>query len=79
MPFRKDIVHTIAQSLFDAGLIALAVVHAWKYTHSAVATVLVSVMATGAVHSMDRKRKKWNKQNNMLLPMLIRFPHSTAL
>ena len=78
MPFRKDIVHTVAHSLFDAGIIALAVVHAWKYTNSAVVTVLVSVLTTAAVHSLDRRRQKWVMRNN-LLPVHMHFPGSTSL
>ena len=77
MPFRKDIVQTTAQSLCDAGAIALAAVHAWKYTHSAVATMLVSVLATGAVRAVDRKRRKF--RTDSLLPVRVRYPGSTAV
>jgi hypothetical protein len=77
MPFRKDIVQATAQSLFDAGAIALAVVLAWKHTHSALATMLASALATGAVRAIDRKRSKWTKDS--LLPVRMRYPGSTAV
>jgi hypothetical protein len=76
MPFRKDVVQSTAQALFGAGIVAVAIVQVWQATRSAAWTLVAALAANGLVGCMKAHRKR---RRNALLPVLSRFPGSTAV
>ena len=76
MPFRKDVLQSTAQALFGAGIVAVAIVQVWQATRSALWALAAALAANGLVAGMKAHR---SRRRNALLPVLSRFPGSTAV
>ena len=76
MPFRKDVVQSTAQALFGAGVVAIAIVQVWQATRSSVWTLVAALAANSIVGVMKAHRAR---RRNALMPVLDRYPGSTAV